>query len=156
MAPLITLFHEYTSNNDDCIVTRNKEGEALGIPNLQPYFKIKGLLAQHQLNVFSANYELYGDISTRIMATLSTFTPELEIYSIDEAFLEVTGVSGLARFGMAVKHYLLISNLITSHNNANPATSQHSREGGYPERLQQLTVSSEPFIRACYLAPLSF
>lgn len=91
------------SNNDGCIVTRNKEAKALGIPNLQPYFKIKGLLAQHKVNVFSSNYELYGDISTRIMATLSTFTPELEIYSIDEAFLEVTGVAGLASFGMAVK-----------------------------------------------------
>ena len=75
------------SNNDGCIVARNQAAKALGIPDLQPYFKIKRLLHEHGVHVFSSNYELYGDISNRIMDILNDYTPELEVYSIDEAFL---------------------------------------------------------------------
>ncbi len=91
------------SNNDGCIVTRNKEAKALNLPNLAPYFQIKELLAQHQVHVFSSNYELYGDTSRRIMRLLEDFSDEVEIYSIDEAFLNVGGIQNLHQHGQAIK-----------------------------------------------------
>lgn len=91
------------SNNDGCIVARNKEAKALGLPDLVPYFKVQDVLEKHQVHVFSSNYELYGDISRRIMALLENFSPAMEIYSIDEAFLDVTGMSNLREHGIAIK-----------------------------------------------------
>jgi DNA polymerase V len=75
------------SNNDGCVVARSTEAKAIGIPMGVPLFKIKGLIEQHGIEVFSSNYALYGDMSARVMQTLAEFTPELEVYSIDEAFL---------------------------------------------------------------------
>ena len=82
------------SNNDGCIVARNRQAKALNIPDLQPYFKVAGLLRQQGVAVFSSNYELYGDLSARVMETLRDFSPELEVYSIDEAFLQLDGIPG--------------------------------------------------------------
>ena len=79
------------SNNDGCIVARSKEAKALHIPDLQPYFKVKYLLDKHQVHVFSSNYALYGDISHRVMETLKHFSPDIEVYSIDEMFLYLEG-----------------------------------------------------------------
>ena len=92
------------SNNDGCIVTRNKEAKALAIPDLEPYFKIKHLLARQQVQVFSSNYELYGDISQRVMTTLERFGSAIEIYSIDEAFLDVSGIPDLQAHGLRIKN----------------------------------------------------
>ena len=75
------------SNNDGCIVARSRAAKALKIPDLQPYFKIKPLLAKHQVHVFSSNYELYADLSSRVVSVLEEFAPQLEVYSIDESFL---------------------------------------------------------------------
>ena len=94
------------SNNDGCIVARNKEAKALGIPAIAPYFKVKPLLQRHQVHVFSSNYELYGDISRRVMSTLARFTPRLEVYSIDEAFLDVSGIPHLREHGLTLKRTL--------------------------------------------------
>jgi len=74
------------SNNDGCIIARNSEARKLGIPMGQPYFKLKNKLNQLNINVRSSNYELYGDISNRLMHLLRKNCEELEIYSIDEAF----------------------------------------------------------------------
>ncbi len=74
------------SNNDGCIVARNSEARKMGIPMGQPYFKLKNKLTQLNINVRSSNYELYGDISNRLMQLLRKNCEELEIYSIDEAF----------------------------------------------------------------------
>lgn len=79
------------SNNDGCIVAANRQAKALKFPPFSPYFKIEGLLRQHKVAVFSSNYELYGDLSERVMATLGEFSPDLEVYSIDEAFLSLEG-----------------------------------------------------------------
>jgi DNA polymerase V len=79
------------SNNDGCVVARTKEAKALGIPNIEPYFKVRHLLEKHQVAVFSSNYELYGDVSARVMTLLRELAPEVEIYSIDEAFLDLHG-----------------------------------------------------------------
>lgn len=77
------------SNNDGCIVARTREAKALGIPDLSAFFKIKHLLKKHRVAVFSVNFPFYGDISERVMYTLNHFSPETEIYSIDETFLSL-------------------------------------------------------------------
>jgi DNA polymerase V len=79
------------SNNDGCIIARSSELKALGVPMGMPYFQAKGLLKKEKAVVVSSNYALYGDMSTRVMQLLGRFTPELEVYSIDEAFLDLTG-----------------------------------------------------------------
>jgi len=78
------------SNNDGCAVARSNEAKALGIKMGAPCFKLKHLIDSKKIHVFSSNYALYGDMSNRVMQTLSSFTPAIEIYSIDEAFLDLT------------------------------------------------------------------
>jgi len=75
------------SNNDGCIISRSEEAKKLGIKMGQPLYQVKELIKQHDVAVFSSNYFLYGDLSQRIMDTLKTFSPSVEIYSIDEAFI---------------------------------------------------------------------
>ena len=79
------------SNNDGCIISRSTEAKALGIKMGEPYFKAKDIIIKNKVEVFSSNYSLYGDISQRVMETLSSFSSEVEIYSIDEAFLGLNG-----------------------------------------------------------------
>lgn len=79
------------SNNDGCVIARSNEAKALGIPMGAPAFEYKELFALHQVHVFSSNYELYGDISYRVMETLKNYSPEIEIYSIDECFMKFNG-----------------------------------------------------------------
>ncbi len=83
------------SNNDGCIVSRSKEAKTLGVPMGAPYFKIKNELDRHKVEAFSSNYELYGDMSNRVMKTLFKFCPNVEVYSIDEAFLDLTAIQTL-------------------------------------------------------------
>lgn len=79
------------SNNDGCAVARSNEAKALGVKMGVPIFQIKDLVKQHNIHVFSSNYELYGDISTRVANILSTYSPLIEIYSVDECFLKFDG-----------------------------------------------------------------
>lgn len=81
------------SNNDGCIISRSEEAKALGIGMAVPEFKIRPLLKEHGVGVFSSNYPLYGDMSSRLMKIMEDFTPNVEVYSIDEAFLDFNGVS---------------------------------------------------------------
>jgi DNA polymerase V len=81
------------SNNDGCVISRSNEAKALGIKMGEPAFKIADFLKHHHVTVYSSNYVLYGDLSQRVMHTLAQFTPEIEIYSIDEAFLNLTGIT---------------------------------------------------------------
>jgi len=80
------------SNNDGCIVARSQEVKDLGIKMGVPLYQVQPLVKQHQITLFSSNYALYADMSARVMAVLEAFAPRLEIYSIDEAFLDLTGV----------------------------------------------------------------
>ena len=80
------------SNNDGCIVARSKEVKDLGIKMGVPVFQVQQLINQHQIQLFSSNYTLYADMSSRVMSTLESFAPSMEVYSIDEAFLDLTGV----------------------------------------------------------------
>lgn len=82
------------SNNDGVVVAASKEAKALGLA-WQPYFKIKHLIKKHDVEVLSSNYTLYGDMSNRVMTTLEQFSPNVEIYSIDEAFLILEGLERL-------------------------------------------------------------
>ena len=91
------------TNNDGCIVARSKEAKALDVPDLIPFFKIKDFLEKHQVHVFSSNYELYGDVSRRIMSLLRNYARDIEIYSIDEAFLDVSGCEDLYQHGHKIK-----------------------------------------------------
>jgi DNA polymerase V len=84
--PLVVL-----SNNDGCVVARSNEAKALGIGMGVPEFQVRPLLRAHRVQVFSSNYTLYGDMSQRVMETLEQFSPDLEVYSIDEAFLSLVG-----------------------------------------------------------------
>jgi DNA polymerase V len=85
------------SNNDGCIIARSNEAKALGIKMGSPVFMCRDILLRHKVAVFSSNYPLYGDMSSRVMMTLADFAPELELYSIDEAFLDL---SSFGRFDL--------------------------------------------------------
>lgn len=87
-APVVVL-----SNNDGCVISRSAEAKALGIAMGEPYFKIKHLVPTHGIQVFSSNYSLYGDMSRRVMGYLGEVAPGQEIYSIDECFLDLSGMN---------------------------------------------------------------
>ena len=87
--PIIVL-----SNNDGCVVARSDESKALGIPMGVPFFEVRELVGRHQIEVFSSNYTLYGDISRRVMEVIGERCPEVEVYSIDEAFVDFSVFSG--------------------------------------------------------------
>ncbi|MFZ2587189.1 MAG: Y-family DNA polymerase [Alphaproteobacteria bacterium] len=80
------------SNNDGCVVARSNEAKALGIPMGAPMFKVEKLCRQNGVVVFSSNYQLYGDMSARVMSVLRDAAPAVEVYSVDEAFLDVRGI----------------------------------------------------------------
>ena len=86
------------SNNDGCIIARSEEAKLLGIQMGTPEFKCRDLLKKHDVSVFSSNYALYGDMSSRVMRILGKLAPEIEVYSIDEAFLDM---SSFTRFDLA-------------------------------------------------------
>tara|TARA_B100000029_G_scaffold25699_1_gene25291 strand:- start:2984 stop:4261 length:1278 start_codon:yes stop_codon:yes gene_type:complete len=81
------------SNNDGCIISRSNEAKALGIKMGEPYFKAKDIIIKNNVHVFSSNYSLYGDLSRRVMRTLKRFNSDIEIYSIDEAFIDLSNFS---------------------------------------------------------------
>ena len=78
------------SNNDGCIVSRSNEAKTLGIKMGEPYFKAKDIIVKNNVHVFSSNYSLYGDLSRRVMRTLKRFNSDIEVYSIDEAFIDLS------------------------------------------------------------------
>lgn len=79
------------SNNDGCVISRSDEAKVLGLPMGAPIFKWEGFCKANNIQVFSSNYPLYGDMSSRVMKILEHYTPDVEVYSIDEAFLEFKG-----------------------------------------------------------------
>ena len=80
------------SNNDGCVIARSNEAKALGIKMGAPFYQVRELLEKNGVAVFSSNYVLYGDMSRRVMTLLSAYTPKLDIYSIDEAFMDFSGM----------------------------------------------------------------
>jgi DNA polymerase V len=93
------------SNNDGCAVSRSDEAKALGIEMATPAFMAREIIEKNNVAVFSSNYTLYGDISDRVMKTLGSFVPRMEIYSIDEAFLDMHDLdyTDLLELGLEIK-----------------------------------------------------
>jgi DNA polymerase V len=92
------------SNNDGCVVARSAEIKALGVKMGTPFFQLKDLVKQHGIKVFSSNYELYGDMSSRMFKVIGEFAPRQEIYSIDETFLDLEGMPGnLIELGQRIR-----------------------------------------------------
>ena len=87
------------SNNDGCAIARTNEAKALGIKMGAPYFEIKNLCKKHNVAVFSSNFALYTNMSDRVMGVLEKNCPRIQVYSVDEAFLDLTGVPNLTEFG---------------------------------------------------------
>lgn len=91
------------SNNDGCVVSRSNEAKALGIKMGQPWFECKDLALEHGVLAMSSNYALYADISNRVMAILSDFSPNCEVYSIDESFVDLTGTAKIREVSYAMR-----------------------------------------------------
>jgi len=97
------------SNNDGCIISRSEEAKILGIGMAQPEFKIRAYLKEKGVHIFSSNYSLYRDLSDRVMGILETFTPNVEKYSIDEAFLDFEGmeIEDYNAYGLQIRYRIL-------------------------------------------------
>lgn len=80
------------SNNDGCVIARSKESKALGIKMGEPFFKKRDFMEQHRFCVYSSNYNLYGDMSDRVMSVIKSFASKVEVYSIDECFVDLSNV----------------------------------------------------------------
>lgn len=131
------------SNNDGCVIARSAEAKKVGIKMGDPFFKLKDELRKHKVQVFSSNYALYADMSNRVMTTLEEMAPSVEIYSIDEAFMDLTGVRNcmvLEDFGRQVRARVLrdthltvgvgIAQTKTLAKLANHAAKKWSKTGG--------------------------
>jgi DNA polymerase V len=97
------------SNNDGCIISRSNEAKALGIKMGEPWFKCQELVKKHKIKGLSSNYALYADMSNRVMTILSDFSPNQEIYSIDECFLDLTGFErkNILEYGQQMRNRIL-------------------------------------------------
>ncbi|WP_163836732.1 Y-family DNA polymerase [Spartinivicinus ruber] len=131
------------SNNDGCCVARSPEAKALGIKMGEPVFKLQGLIKRHGITVFSSNYASYANISNRVMAVLEQLCPTVEVYSIDEAFLDLTDMAceaSLKGYGFKVKQAIAqycgipacvgIAPTKTLAKLANHAAKQYPKTGG--------------------------
>ena len=97
------------SNNDGCVIARSDEAKNLGLPMGAPAFKYKQFFKEHNIKVFSSNYPLYGDMSSRVMSILRQFSPDVEVYSIDEAFLALNVIENesLNKLGHKIRNRIL-------------------------------------------------
>ncbi len=99
--PLVIL-----SNNDGCVIARSSEAKVLGIPMGAPLFKYKEIITEKNIQIRSSNYSLYGDMSERVMKLLENFSPDVEVYSIDEAFLKLPKTDDYQKVGNTIKNYI--------------------------------------------------
>ncbi len=144
-APVVVL-----SNNDGCAISRSNEAKALGIAMAAPWFKIKHLEKSAGLVALSANFELYGDMSSRMMSLAAALGPQQEIYSIDESFIDLSGVRGdLVERSHKVRSRILqwvgipcgigIGSTKTRAKLANHiAKTAERKPGSYPDKLAQV------------------
>ena len=97
------------SNNDGCVISRSTEAKNLGIKMGEPYFKVEKIVKKNDVKIFSTNFALYGDISRRVMKTLKQFSPQMEVYSIDEAFLDLSSIKNenLLEHGYKIRKTIL-------------------------------------------------
>ena len=102
------------SSNDACVIARSNEAKALGIAMGVPAFEIAGLIKKHKVIVYSSNYPLYGDLSARVMQTLAEYATDIEVYSVDEAFLFLSGYDARHYYGTAPDYYEQYAHFIRS------------------------------------------
>ena len=95
------------SNNDGCVIARSNEAKSLGIKMGIPAFKIKNIIKNHNVYVFSTNFTLYGDFSQRVMSVIANNVPSIEIYSIDEAFMDLEGIPKKKKFALELRKKIL-------------------------------------------------
>ncbi len=95
------------SNNDGCVVSRSNEAKAIGVRMGQPWFECKALAEEHGILALSSNYALYADLSNRVMNVLSTFSPRTEVYSIDECFVDLTGIPKLRDVSYQMREHVM-------------------------------------------------
>ena len=97
------------SNNDGCVISRSTEAKKLGIKMGEPYFKVKELVRKNNVQIFSSNYSLYGDLSRRVMKVLKGFSDKIEIYSIDEAFIDLSHIKdeNIEDYGKRIRERVL-------------------------------------------------
>lgn len=125
------------SNNDGCLIARSAEAKAVGITMGEPFFKQKELFRRVGVVCFSSNYELYADMSNRVMTTLEEMSPRVEIYSIDEAFCDFTGVRncrGLTDFGKEIRATVLKRTHLTVGRGH--CADKNTRKAGQPRRKE--------------------
>jgi len=96
------------SNNDGCVIARSNEVKALGIKMGEPYFQVKALCISKHVHVFSSNFALYADMSSRVMSIIKSAWPEVEVYSVDEAFLDLKGLPEEAETFLTKLHYQIL------------------------------------------------
>ena len=97
------------SNNDGCVISRSTEAKKIGIKMGEPYFKVKELVRKNNVQIFSSNYSLYGDLSRRVMKVLKGFSDKIEIYSIDEAFIDLSHIKdeNIEDYGKRIRERVL-------------------------------------------------
>lgn len=95
------------SNNDGCVIARNAEAKALNVNMAVPFYQLRKDIEKYNIAVFSSNYALYAEMSNRVMSILESIAPEVEVYSIDEAFLNLSGISNLGEFGRFIRQQIL-------------------------------------------------
>ena len=147
------------SNNDGCAIALTPEAKALGIRMGAPFFQIKDVVKQHGVAVFSSNYELYGDMSARVMKILSDMAPEIEIYSIDEAFIDLDRMPhmDLQQYALEMRSRVLqwtgipvsigIGQTKTLAKAANRWAKKHTQEGVFvisTDKIKEETLSQIP------------
>ena len=149
------------SNNDGCVVARSAEAKALGIKMGVPYFQVQHFERQGRLKVFSSNYELYADLSRRMMETISSLVPAIEVYSIDECFADLSGVANLSKIGHQIKERVYrwvgiptcvgIAPTKTLAKFCNHLAKQYPKHFGgvvvwadWPAHIQQRALASQP------------
>lgn len=146
------------SNNDGCAIARTKEAKALGIKMGEPYYKIKPLCEKYGVRVFSCNFALYTNISNRVMQTLIQNCPDVEVYSVDEAFADLTGIEDILSHGRMLREKLLtnigvptgvgIAPTKVLSKIANHIAKKSDKAGGVvyldSERLQNIALKRTP------------
>ncbi len=139
--PLVVL-----SNNDGCVIARSAEAKAMGIPMAEPYYKIKPLVKEKGVVVKSSNFRLYGDLSRRVTNILRAYAPQIEVYSIDESFLDFTGIENIEEISWNIRNQVQKWVGITVCVGVGPSKTIAKTANHYAKKSQRgVTIISSPY-----------
>ena len=139
------------SNNDGCVIARSAEAKAIGVPMGAPHFKMKDLIRSHDIVVKSSNFALYGDLSARIVSILATFAPRLEIYSIDESFLDFSDTGAIPELCQMIQDTVLRWTGIPVSVGVGPTKTLAKLANRIAKKSGKAVILSGPEERACAL-----